>query len=44
MYFKEGDVAFAPVTSTFKYLLLGVAVVIVVLGIYPNALLSFLYF
>ncbi|MBA4140636.1 MAG: NADH-quinone oxidoreductase subunit N [Segetibacter sp.] len=45
MYFKEGqDVAFAPVTSTFKYLLLGVAVVIVVLGIYPNALLSLLYF
>ncbi len=45
MYFKDGqDVAFAPVTSTFKYLLLGVAIVIVVLGIYPNALLSLLYF
>ncbi len=45
MYFKDGqNVAFAPVTSTFKYLLLGVAIVIVVLGIYPNALLSLLYF
>jgi NADH-quinone oxidoreductase subunit N len=45
MYFKEGNhVAFAPVTSTFKYLLLGVAIVIVVLGVYPNALLNFLYF
>ncbi len=45
MYFKDGqEVAFAPVTATFKCLLLGVAVVIVVLGIYPNALLSLLYF
>jgi len=45
MYFKEGDtVAFAPVTSSFKYLLLFVGVLVVILGIYPNALLSFLYF
>jgi NADH-quinone oxidoreductase subunit N len=45
MYFKEGEeIAFAPVTLTFKYLLISVAVVIVVLGIYPNALLSLLYF
>jgi NADH-quinone oxidoreductase subunit N len=45
MYFKDGDhIAFAPVTSTFKYLLFGVAVVVVVLGIFPNALLNFLYF
>ncbi len=45
MYFKEGNhAAFAPVTSTFKYLLIGVALVVVVLGVYPNALLSLLYF
>ena len=45
MYFKDGDVvAFAPVTSTFKYLLLGVAVIIVILGVFPNVLFSFLYF
>jgi NADH-quinone oxidoreductase subunit N len=45
MYFKDGDVvALTPVTSTFKYLLLGVAAIIVVLGIFPNMLFSFLYF
>jgi NADH-quinone oxidoreductase subunit N len=44
MYFKDGDIVLAPVTSGFKYLLLGVAVIIVVLGVYPNALLSLLYF
>jgi NADH-quinone oxidoreductase subunit N len=45
MYFKDGNaVAFAPVTPSFKYLLLAVAVIVVILGIYPNVLLSFLYF
>jgi NADH-quinone oxidoreductase subunit N len=45
MYFKEGNqVAFAPVTSSFKFLLLAVAVLVVILGVYPNALLAFLYF
>ncbi len=44
MYFKDGNILFSPVTSRFKYLLLFVAVIIVVLGIYPNALLSLLYF
>lgn len=45
MYFKDGDaVAFAPVTPTFKFLLLGVGVVIIILGIFPNMLFSFLYF
>jgi NADH-quinone oxidoreductase subunit N len=44
MYFKDGNIIIAPVTARFKYLLLFVAVLIVVLGVYPNALLSFLYF
>ena len=44
MYFKEGALMLAPVSSTFKYLLLAVAAIIIVLGIYPNALLSLLYF
>ncbi len=44
MYFKDGNLSFAPVTKSFKYLLLAVAVIIVVLGIYPGALLSLLYF
>lgn len=44
MYFKDGEMALAPVTSGFKYLLLAVAVITVVLGVYPNALLGLLYF
>ncbi|HEX8356380.1 MAG TPA: proton-conducting transporter membrane subunit, partial [Segetibacter sp.] len=44
MYFKDGTITFPAVTSGFKYLLLAVAVMIVVLGVYPNALLSLLYF
>jgi NADH-quinone oxidoreductase subunit N len=45
MYFKDGNtVAFAPVTTSFKYLLLAVAVIVIILGVFPNALLSFLYF
>lgn len=44
MYFKDGNFALLPVTNSFKFLLLGVAVIIVILGIYPNALLSLLYF
>jgi len=44
MYFKDGNIVFAPVSNSFKYLLLADAVIIVVLGIYPNALLSLLYF
>lgn len=44
MYFKDGNIILAPITNSFKYLLLVVAVIIVVLGIYPSALLSLLYF
>lgn len=44
MYFKDGNIVLAPVTKGFKYLLLTVAIIIVILGIYPNALLNFLYF
>lgn len=44
MYFKEGDTQFPPVTPTFKYLLLSVAVLIIFLGIFPGSLFSLLYF
>lgn len=45
MYFKDGEAVLAsPVTSRFKYLLLGVAVLVVLLGVFPNMLLSLLYF
>jgi NADH-quinone oxidoreductase subunit N len=44
MYFKDGNTILAPVSNSFKYLLLAVACLIVLLGVYPNALLSLLYF
>ena len=45
MYFKDGNAALAvPVSTSFKYLLLLVAVIIVVLGVYPSVLLGMLYF
>ncbi|RZK29656.1 MAG: NADH-quinone oxidoreductase subunit N, partial [Hymenobacter sp.] len=45
MYFKEGDViTFAPVTNRFKYLMVAVAVLVVILGVFPNLLLQNLYF
>jgi NADH-quinone oxidoreductase subunit N len=44
MYFKDGEASMAPTTPQFKYLLLAVAILIVVLGVYPDALLQFLYF
>ncbi|TDH25507.1 NADH-quinone oxidoreductase subunit N [Segetibacter sp. 3557_3] len=44
MFFKDGDVSFPAVTSRFKYLMVAVAAVIVILGIFPNLLLQFMYF
>jgi NADH-quinone oxidoreductase subunit N len=44
MYFKEGDVVFPAVTQRFKILMLFVAAIIVVLGVFPDLLLQFLYF
>jgi NADH-quinone oxidoreductase subunit N len=45
MYFKEGAVAFKfPVTKRFKVLAVIVALLIIVLGAFPQLILSFLYF
>ena len=44
MYFKDGNVVLAPVTSTYKFLLLVVAALVVLIGIFPDALLSLMYF
>jgi NADH-quinone oxidoreductase subunit N len=44
MYFKEGDVVFPVVTQRFKILMLFVAALIVILGVFPDLLLQFLYF
>jgi NADH-quinone oxidoreductase subunit N len=44
MYFKDGEVTFTDATPRFKFLMLFVAALIIVLGIFPNLLLQFLYF
>lgn len=44
MYFKDGEVVFPAITQQFKILMFLVAALIVVLGVFPNFLLQFLYF
>lgn len=45
MYFKEGEPALSTQPTTgFRYMLVAIAAIIVVLGVYPDALLQFLYF
>jgi len=44
MYFKEGDPQTLPISGGFKAALIVVAAFIIILGIWPSALLSWLYF
>lgn len=44
MYFKDGEVALGPVSAGFKYTLLAVAAIIILLGVYPSIILNFFYF
>lgn len=45
MYFKEGTVAFKyPITKGFKVLAVAIALLIIVLGTFPQLILNFLYF
>lgn len=44
MYFKEGSATISNVSSGFKLTLVAVAAVTIILGIYPNLLLYWLYF
>lgn len=44
MYFKAGDPAIQPISGGFKAALIGVAALIVILGVWPSALLNWLYF
>jgi NADH-quinone oxidoreductase subunit N len=44
MYFKEGDVTMTKITPAFKLLLVLTAALIILFGIFPNALLQFYYF
>lgn len=44
MYFKQGDAETLPITSSFKVILIAVAALVILLGVYPNILLGWLYF
>jgi NADH-quinone oxidoreductase subunit N len=44
MYFREGQPETAPVTSGFKAVLVAVALLIVLIGIFPTIVLSGFYF
>jgi NADH-quinone oxidoreductase subunit N len=44
MYFKTGDPQTLPITGGFKGVLIAVAALIILLGIWPSVLLSWLYF
>jgi NADH-quinone oxidoreductase subunit N len=44
MYFKEGNPVTAPITSGFKLALVAVAILIVLIGIFPTIVLSGFYF
>ncbi len=44
MYFKQGDAETSAISSGFKYGLIFLAALIILLGIMPNVLLQYLYF
>jgi len=44
MYFKEGDSQSVETSRTFKGLLIGLAAVVILLGIFPEWLIGKLYF
>jgi NADH-quinone oxidoreductase subunit N len=44
MYFKEGEAQAIEVSSTFKWIIAGVAALVILLGVYPQLLFSWFYF
>jgi NADH-quinone oxidoreductase subunit N len=44
MYFKAGDAGVIAVTPAFKYTLTALALITILLGVFPNILLNWLYF
>lgn len=44
MYFKDGEPQSIQVTSAFKWTLVALAALVIVLGIYPNLIIGWLYF
>ena len=44
MYFKQGEAETSTITNGFKYGLIFLAALVILLGIFPNILLQYLYF
>jgi NADH-quinone oxidoreductase subunit N len=44
MYFREGNATIGRVSSGFTFTMIAVAALTIVLGVYPNLLLHWLYF
>lgn len=44
MYFKEGNPEIEPLTPGFRWILGAIAATVVILGVFPNLILQFLYF
>ena len=44
MYFKEGDAQVMDVTPSFKWVLISIATLVILFGIFPNLILNWLYF
>jgi NADH-quinone oxidoreductase subunit N len=44
MYFKEGDAAKIGTSKPFNYTLIGLAALVILLGLFPNLLLYWFYF
>jgi NADH-quinone oxidoreductase subunit N len=44
MYFKDGVAETEPIAPAFRWLLIGTAAAVVILGIFPNLVLQYLYF
>jgi len=44
MYFKDGDAQTVDISPAFKWILVVLAALVILLGIFPNLLLSWYYF
>jgi NADH-quinone oxidoreductase subunit N len=44
MYFREGDAKIVPATPAFRWALIALAALIILLGVFPNLLFHWLYF
>jgi len=44
MYFKEGEAAISELPTNYQYKLTVVAILLLILGVFPNLLFNYLYF